>query len=106
MKAWVVRPKYEGYSTVVFAETRGQAKTFAMRTDCCEDTDFIDVRCHRFPEADAMFDGQMEMDWDNSKDRLFLVKHGWYCEYPEYEDCLNCVAKDYCNYKEEMSNDN
>lgn len=35
MKAWIVRERDEFASTIVFAESRGQAKTVALKTECC-----------------------------------------------------------------------
>jgi len=98
VKAWKVTEKDEFYSTVVFAETRGKAKSLALNTGCCGDVPFIDIEVSRFPGADKMYNGRYEMDWDNQDDRLFLVKeNGWRCEYPEFEDCKKCIAKDYCD---------
>ena len=104
MKAWKVNAKDEFYSTVVFAETRGKAKSLALNTDCCDDIDFTDIEARRFPEADKMYNGRNEMDWYNLNDRLFLVKEcNWRCEYPEFEDCKKCIAKEHCSEYEYMS---
>lgn len=43
-KAWV---DYGEGSTVVFAETRNQAKVIALSCDCCEDAKYTDIRVHR-----------------------------------------------------------
>lgn len=106
MKAWKVNAKDEFCSTVVFAETRGKAKSLALNTDCCEDTDFIDIEVKRFPEADKMYNGRKEMNWENQNDRLFLVKEcNWRCEDVEFEDCKKCIAKDYCSEYEYMADE-
>jgi hypothetical protein len=49
MKAYQVSDKtsWEGYSTVVFAETRGKAKAIALNTDACEGAEYIDIKCYR-----------------------------------------------------------
>lgn len=60
------------FSTVVFAETRGQAKSIARMTDACECADFIDIRAIRIPELDSYYRGLPEMDWYNEKIRLHL----------------------------------
>ena len=97
MKAWKVESSDYSYSTVVFAETRGKARSIAAETDCCEDMDFIEISPIRFPEADCMHKGRKEMNWEDDDDRYFLVEHGWSCEYPEYSDCEKCTAKKICS---------
>lgn len=106
MKAYVVKVKDEFYSTVVFAESRGKARALALSTDCCEDAKFIDISVRRLPAADNQYKGRFEMNWDNSEDRLFLVKEcGWYCdsEYRNYASCDKCSAKQYCDVYSEVS---
>ena len=43
MKAWIARIKGKFCATVVFAETRGKAKSAALYTYCCEDANFCDI---------------------------------------------------------------
>ena len=75
MKAWLVREKDEFEAAVVFAETRGQAKTIALHTDACEDADFLSIEVRRAKEADKYYKpGKRELDWFNSEDRIALVK--------------------------------
>lgn len=97
MKAWIVGEKDEFCRTVVFAESRGKARALALSTDCCEDTEFTRIEVRRFPEADSQYKGRSEMDWNDPKDRVFLVKEGGFqCEYVEPYLCENCSASDYC----------
>lgn len=104
MKAWIVREKDEFFCTVVFAETSGKARAAALATDCCESADFTDIEVRRFPKADSQYKGRAEMDWNDSKDRLFLVKEaGFRCEYVEADCCELCSAKEYCEeYQEQL----
>ena len=51
-KAWV---DYGEGSTVVFAETRNQAKVIALSCDCCEDATYTDIRVRRVKEADCLY---------------------------------------------------
>ena len=45
---------------------------------------------------------QKEMDWENSKDRIALVKEcGFRCEYAEPYLCDDCPAKEFCSTYEE-----
>lgn len=105
MKAWVARKKDEFCATVVFAETRGQARAIALTTDSCADADFCDIEVRRLPKADKLHKpGKIEMDWDNPKDRLFLVKDcSFQCEpyYVEFDECESCSAKEYCGLYEQ-----
>lgn len=101
MKAWLVRKKDEVFATVVFAETRGQARSLALSTEACEYSKFTDIEAYRMPQIDTYFkSGKREMDWDNPNDRIVLVKEcGFICddEYFEWEDCDECSAKEYCD---------
>lgn len=97
MKAWKINNLYEDETTVVFAETRGKAKVIAQRTDLCEDVDFTKIIIHRFKEADSQYRGHSEMDWFDRDDRMFLLSHGWFCDWNmEYDDCKDCEDKELC----------
>lgn len=105
MKAWLVRQKDSEYATVVFAETRGKARSLAMTTDACEDADFCDIEVSRKPQLDKYYQkGKKEMDWDDDKDRLALVKEcGFYCVPLDLKECDRCPAKKYCSeYEAEL----
>ena len=104
MKAWRVSDdtSYEGGSTVVFAETRGKAHQLALRTDCCEDSEWNNIRVTRLKEMDKMWrPGKREMDWEDPEDRIALVKEcGWSCcdDYLDVEeDCTRCPAAEWCD---------
>lgn len=102
MKAYIARNKYENFSTVVFAETAGKARSIAMHTDACCDAEFTDIEVRRYPKADNQYDGSSEMEWDNPKYRLFLVAEcGFSCADPDYTDCKSCVAKEECDTYQE-----
>ena len=101
MKAWLVRVKDEFCATVVFAETRGKARSRALATACCEDAAFCDIEVSRMPQADKYYkEGKTELDWFNPEDRLVLVKEcGFMCDYDafQWEDCTICSAKAFCD---------
>ena len=108
MKAWHVRDEARGndFATIVFAETRGKAHALAMRTDACEDAEWIDVRVTRMPSCDSAYRGIWELDWFNEADRLVLVRDAnFVCSY-EYDyadcDCDQCPATEYCYRYESM----
>ena len=99
MKARIVNEKYETAAAVVFAETRGKAKSAALITDCCEGANFCDIEVRRVPQMDKYYvEGKTEMDWSDPKDRVALVKEcGFCCRHPIAEDCKDCSAKDFCD---------
>lgn len=103
MKAWVVSIKDNFEATVVFAETRGRAKSLALSTDACEDAEFCDIEIRRLPKMDKYYKkGKTEMSWDNQQDRLALVKEcNFRCEYAEPDICEACLAREYCSAYEE-----
>ena len=110
MKAWLVQDKWDSYGAeVVFAETRGKARSLALATDCCSETAFTDVDVRRWQSADKYYKkGKWHLDWDNPKDRIALVKDcGFVCDYEifEWEDCENCSAKKYCDRYTDHLND-
>lgn len=100
MKAWLVKETTEFVSAVVFAETRGKAKTIAKSIEFFEDTDFIDIEAHRFPKADKYYRPSMtHLDYDDPEDRLLLVKEfGFVCDDEVCVpcDCTYCPAKEFC----------
>ena len=102
-KAWV---DYGEGSTIVFAETRNQAKVISLSCDCCEDAKYTDIRVHRMNELDRLYKGKSEMDWYDEETRLLLVRDfGWSCIEPSLE-CDSCNCKKYCSWHEEEGADN
>lgn len=105
MKAWIVQESNVEACEVVFAETRGKARTIALNTDTFEYSDFIDLEVRRKPVIDKYYkDGKTRMNWDNQKDRLALVKECGFscCDECFGEFCEECLAKDYCDRYEEF----
>lgn len=101
MKAWLVNVIGEFCHEVVFAETRGKAKSLALLTDTCEDAHFTEIEVRRLPGADKYYKkGKWHFEWEDPKDRLILVRDfNFICsdEAFEYEDCPNCSARHYCD---------
>lgn len=102
MKAWIARTDYSDGSTIVFANTRNEAKLLAMGTDFCEYAPYIDIRVRRVPELDGMEKCEpTDNPWLNDDIRLILVKeYDWACVEPQYSDCDNCIAKQYCHWND------
>lgn len=98
LKAYYATTNDSWYSTIVFAENRGQAKALAMRTDCLEDEEYINIRVTRFPQADRLYKGNYEVDWYDAETRITLVRDfGWSCYEAEYPECEKCPAREYCD---------
>lgn len=55
-KAWDNR-SVEPCSTVVFAKNVLEAKKIAIRSETCEDADYINIRAQRFPQMDKHYRG-------------------------------------------------
>ena len=98
MKAWLVEVKGGDCAEIVFAETRGKAKSLATHTDIVDFADFVDIEAHRMKPADKYYkEGKWHLDWENSQDRIALVEDcGFRCEYVEPYMCKVCSAKEYC----------
>lgn len=97
--------KGDGYATIVFAKSVGEAKTIALATDACSEAQYIDIRVRRLPDADRLYKGGNEIDWYDPKTRLVLVRDfSWSCEETSYL-CDNCPAKPYCCWYEEERDD-
>lgn len=105
MKAWIICEKDVEACEVVFAATRGQAKSIALRTETFEYSDFIDLKVRRKPAIDKYYtDGKTRMDWGNQKDRLALVKECGFscCDECFGEFCEDCISKEYCDKYAEL----
>ena len=101
MKAWLVRERDEFCATVVFAETRAKAKAMALYTECCETARYIDIEARREPQLDKYYKvGKAEMEWDDSQDRIALVKEcGFCCSLDVFspKECRECSAQEFCD---------
>lgn len=75
MKAWIVSKKYGYCGTIVFAETRGKAKSIALGTEPLEDAEFCSIEAKRAPEMDKYYkEGKTYMEWYDPEDRVAMVK--------------------------------
>lgn len=104
MKAWEISNNYIEGCEVVFAETRGKAKSIALDTDTFCDCNFCDLDVCRAYNIDKYYtDGKRYMDWGNQKDRLALVKErGFSCVDDCFgEFCEDCLSKEYCDRYDE-----
>ena len=100
MKAWRCINYYDGYTTIVFAETAGKARYIAMQSDTIgDDIEFMDVIVWREKRLDAHYRGVSEMDWDNADDRIAIVQElGLSCDDDIFDpdDCKRCPAAEWC----------
>ena len=96
----------DGYSKVIFAESRGKAKAIAMHSDFFEDMNFLEIKPYRVRQFDKCYRGLTEMDWEDKYDRIALVMDGWTCHYDINCQPNTCPAKQFCSrYKEERQLD-
>ena len=104
MKAWLIRENDTEGCEVIFAETRGKAKSIALQTDTFSECDFCDLEVCRARNIDKYYtNGKRRMDWNNQKDRLALVKeYGFSCIDECFgEFCEDCLSKEYCDRYDE-----
>lgn len=109
MKAYSVSDRNgdEGYSLVVFAETAGKAKAYAVGVDEFCDYGFTGLRAIRKPMLDKYYKGKDEMDWFDPKDRIAMVRYADFECSDEISfvdcECEECPAKKWCGrYEREM----
>ena len=97
VKAWLVTDECSHYA-VVFAKTRGQARSAALLTDAGENADYTDIRATRIPELDRFYRGNVAMDWNDAEDRKAMVRYGNFaCSIDEREpSCGLCPAQEWC----------
>ena len=102
-QVWDCKDDY-GYSTIVFAENCRKAKIIAQSTDVCGNTEYINIRVKRCKQADCIYKGSCEIDWDDMEQRLFLVKNlGWACvDIYDEQECEKCSAKPNCRYYQDL----
>lgn len=108
MKAYEVTDRNgdEGISLIVFADTAGKAKAYAAGTDEFCDYGFTGIRVNRVPNLDKFYKGLSEMDWNNTEDRIAMVRYANFecsCEvwHPECEH-KKCPAQKWCGRYERM----
>lgn len=105
MKAYVVTTRCcDNGSDIVWAESANQAKVMAQSCDCCLDEPYTEIRVKRMPELDGMEDKVPYggSAWNSDEIRTILVRdHDWACLEPEYSDCDNCCAKQWCHWMED-----
>lgn len=113
MKAYYCHNEIDFCAAVVFAESAGKARYYAMTHDCLGDgLEFMDITVRRAPSLDQFCNGRREMDWFDSEDRIALVKYGGFTcdeDYFDPEECKRCAASEDCDryndWIEEMKDD-
>ena len=108
IKAYEVfdRQRYEPYSIIVFAESRGKAVSLGYGTEeypTC-DWDFTQLTAHRSPAFDKYYaEGKWRMEWEDDADRIAMIECGYYCDDDSFDPdyCESCSGKDICPKYEE-----
>lgn len=87
----------ENVQIIVFADNRQEAKKIAFTHEIFEDSEYINVRVRRYPEADTLYKGECVADWNDPETRIFLVKNlSWTCAEHIDSFCKVCPANEYC----------
>ena len=103
-KAWLCINEDWCRPVVVFADTRGKAKSCFLRRDTVGYFNFCIIKPRRIKELDYLdrSNGYV-MDWHKDEDRLPMVRDsGFNCREVYIEFCEECCAKKWCSkYKKE-----
>lgn len=102
-KAWCCLNEEWCRPVVVFADTRGKAKSYFMKRDTVGYFNFCKIKPHRIKKLDYLDrpNGYV-MDWCKDEDRLPMVRDAdFYCSEIDRDDCKECCAKEYCSDYEE-----
>ena len=103
-KAWGCCEEESGVVEVVFADTRGKAKSYFMALETFDAYRYCELRPYRQKKLDHLHrpNGYV-MDWCKDEDRLPMVRDaGFSCIDVDREDCKECCARKWCEvYKEE-----
>ena len=93
MKAFSVQDNSgEGYGLIVFHETAGKARYFAMQTEWFEDSEFCDLSVTREPKADC-FSTELPSAFDFCSNAEFFHSIGWVCFTSGDCDSYSCPFK-------------
>ena len=102
-KAWGCYEEESGVVEVVFADTRGKAKSYFKDMETFDYYNFCQLRPYRVKKLDHLNhpDGYV-MDWCMDEDRLPMVRDADFsCIDIDIEDCNECCAKQWCSKYEE-----
>ena len=102
-KAWVAHNYPKNISMVVYADTKGKAKSYLMHTEIFDDYGFMDIDVYRAKSLDYLDrpDGYI-MDWNKDEDGIPMVRDaGFCCNEVNRELCEECCAKEWCSAYEE-----
>ena len=101
-KAWVAYNYSKNIAMVVYADTKGMAKSYLMHTETFDDYGFMDIDVYRAKSLDYLDhpDGYI-MDWNKKEDRIPMVKEfNMHCSKIT-EECKECCVYEWCNKFEE-----
>lgn len=103
-KAWKCYEEESCIVEVVFADTRGKAKSYFKAMETFDNYGYCELRPRRIKKFDYLNhpDGYV-MDWNKAEDRIPMVRDaGLSCIEADRKDCEECCAKEWCSkYKEE-----
>ena len=103
-KAWKCYEEESCIVEVVFADTRGKAKSYFKAMETFDNYGYCELSPRRIKKFDHLNrpNGYV-MDWNKSEDRILMVRDaGLSCLEVDKELCKECCAKEWCSkYKEE-----
>ena len=92
---------------MVFADTRGKAKSYFLKRDTVGYFNFCIIKPYRLKKLDYLDrpNGYV-MDWNKDEDKLLMVRDADFsCVEVDREECEACCAKEWCSKFKEDNND-
>ena len=103
-KAWCCCEEELGVVEVVFADTRGKAKSYFKNLETFDYYTYCELRPHRLKKLDYLNhpDGYV-MDFYKDEDMIPMVRDaGFSCIDVDGNDCKECCANEWCSKYEEL----
>ena len=103
-KAWGCCEEESGVVKVLFADTRGKAKSYFKDMETFDYYNFCELRPYRIKNLDHLnkSDGYI-MDWYKDEDRLAMVRDAHFsCVEVDRDECEGCCVKEWCSKYEEL----
>jgi len=102
MKAWGCSDDECG--VIVFAATRGKARTLAHQASGCFDcAEWTEISVTRIPALDGRRDAEYIADW--YVDQRMYYESGWYSEGQDNPQCTTCGLYEYAGIPESHISD-
>ena len=104
MKAWNVRDEDEGIGSIVFAATRGKAKSLGCQAPGLDGCDWVNISATRIPSLDGVMKEACILDWQKHKHIYWNAR--WFSDPDDMGCCDDCGRYHYEDIPESFIDDN